>query len=124
MGLADISSLLVFICVGGGRQQKSVRVYVVTSFRQMKPPLGDGERALKLPAEKITCYFLWAALSEHSLDSGPSVVINNGAVVCFYEMHLLLISSPSGFREKNVELPPRPRRHKSPAASGLDGRID
>lgn len=52
-------------------------------------------------------YFLCAALWEHSLDSVPSVVINNVTILFFYETHLLLISSTSGFREKNVELPIR-----------------
>lgn len=52
-------------------------------------------------------YFLSAALWEHLLDSAPSVVINNMTILFFYEMHLLLISSTSGFREKNVELPIR-----------------
>lgn len=52
-------------------------------------------------------YLVSAALWEHSLDSAPSVVINNAAALFFYETHLLLISSTSGFREKNVELPIR-----------------
>lgn len=51
-------------------------------------------------------YFLSAALWEHSLDSAPSVV-NNVTNLFFYETHLLLISSTSGFRERNVELPIR-----------------
>lgn len=66
-----------------------------------------GEQQYKTDGENYL-YFLSAALWEHSLDSGPSVVINNVSVLFFfYETHLLLISSTSGFREKNVELPIR-----------------
>lgn len=45
-------------------------------------------------------YFLSAALWEHSLDSAPSVGINNATILFCYETHLLLISSTSGFREE------------------------
>lgn len=73
-----------------------------------------GERQYKADKENYL-YFLSAAPREHSLDSAPSVVINNVTTVFlffllvffFYETYLLLISSTSGFREKNAELPIR-----------------
>lgn len=108
----------------------SLGVYVATSFREIKllhvmecNVLVCRKQRYKTDKENYL-YFVSAALWEHSLDSAPSVVINNVTTLFFYETHLLLISSTSGFREKNVELPIRLWHYKSPLETRLYSSID